>query len=437
MSSAARAVQAPAQEEEIAWVEPADAALALVGLGGLAWLDAARAEGAGTQTSWLAAGPCAELAEDATATCPARLEAFVRAAPALAVGYLGYDLGRAIERVPVIARPDVGVRDVCVRAYASALRLDHRSGRAWLLGEPRARTSLARALGRSGARAPGALGPLEAEMDGPAHAERVRQVLEYIHAGDVYQANLARRFRGALRGDALSVYLALRAVSPAPMGAYLEGEDWAILSNSPERLVRVRGRRIEAEPIKGTRPRGRTPEEDVRLAAELARDEKEQAEHVMIVDLLRNDLGRISEIGSVGVDGMARLLSVANVHHLVSTVRGTLRADVGLEAIVRATFPGGSITGAPKVRAMEIIEELEPVRRGPYTGAIGWATPGGELDWSIAIRTGVLRGAPRRGGDLLVWVGGGIVADSTPAGELAETEVKLAAWRRVTEAAWR
>jgi para-aminobenzoate synthetase component 1 len=413
------------------WVEPEEAARRLRRLGGLAWLDAGRPEADGGQVSWVAAGPSRALrARASEADVLGRLDRFVKAAGGVAIGWLGYDLGRAVERMPSRAAADLALPDLCVRAYECALRFDHVAREVELVG--RQAEVLAGALARPGEEVGGGwLGELDADMGPEAHAAGVARILEYIGAGDVYQVNLARRLRGRASGDALGLYLRLRAGSPAPMGAYLEEADHAILSNSPERFLRVRGGVIEAEPIKGTRPRGATDAEDRRLIAELGADDKERAEHVMIVDLLRNDLGRVAEYGSVSVTGMMRVLSIATVHHLVSTVRGRLRAGASLEAILRAAFPGGSITGAPKVRAMEIIEELEPVRRGPYTGAVGWMSPTGDLDLSIAIRTGVWLGDPRAGGELHVHAGGGIVADSTAAGELAETEAKALAWRRL------
>ncbi len=415
--------------ERIDWIDPAEAAWRLRPLGRLAWLDGARKDEHGRR-SYLCAAPSASLSLVASDAEPlGALERFVAAAGAIAVGWLGYDLGRAVERLPARAAADLPLPDACVQAYPAFLRLDHEERSARLVGDAKGRAVLRAALSSGGARVETAeLRGFQAEMGAAEHARGVSRILEYILAGDVYQVNLARRFRGRLEGDALALYQRLSARSPAPFGAYLEADDHAILSNSPERFLRVADGGIEAYPIKGTRPRGADDEADRRLCAELLADEKERAEHLMIVDLLRNDLGRVSEVGSIEVQDMMRVLSLETVHHLVSTVSGRLRRDVGLADILRATFPGGSITGAPKVRAMEIIEELEPVRRGPYTGAVGWFAPDGSLDLSIAIRTGILLGSPRTGGQLVAYAGGGIVADSAPAAELAETEAKILAW---------
>jgi para-aminobenzoate synthetase component 1 len=227
----------------------------------------------------------------------------------------------------------------------------------------------------------------------------------------------------------LPLDLELRARAPAPLGAFLQLEHAALLSNTPELFLRTErdgaAWRAETRPIKGTRPRAAAADEDARLAAELEAAEKDAAEHLMIVDLERNDLGRVAELGSVEVRGFRRRVELPTVHHLVSTVTARLRRDVGLAELLSATFPGGSVTGAPKLRAMEVIDELEGVRRGPYCGAIGWLGPGLRLDLALAIRTAVWRA-----GELTLSVGGGIVADSQPDEELAETRVKAAAFLR-------
>jgi para-aminobenzoate synthetase component 1 len=250
-------------------------------------------------------------------------------------------------------------------------------------------------------------------------------VLEYLAAGDTYQVNLARRLSTPFAGGAdAAVELAavLRARAPAPHAAFIAaaaGDAW-LIGNSPERFLALDGRgAVETRPIKGTHPRG-GPEARAALLA----SPKDRAEHVMIVDLERNDLGRVCRTGSVVVDGVARVLELPTVLHLVSPVRGALRPHVGLAALLAATFPGGSITGAPKRRAMEIIDELEPAARGPYTGATGWLGAAGDLDLAVAIRTALVAE-----GRLSLSVGGGIVADSVPEAEWAETETKAAAFR--------
>jgi para-aminobenzoate synthetase component 1 len=256
----------------------------------------------------------------------------------------------------------------------------------------------------------------------------VERALEYIRAGDIYQVNLSQRF--ATRGTIvpLDLYLRLRERSPAPFGALLFGrEPEAIVSSSPEWFYQTRGRKIVTRPIKGTRPRGETPEEDRRLREELCQSGKDRAELTMIIDLERNDLGRVCEYGSVRVLTPYEIESFSSVHHLVSTIEGTLRPEVGAMDVLYAMFPGGSITGAPKIRAMQIIEELEPVGRGVYTGAIGYLSFGASA-FNIAIRT---IAADR---NLVSYhVGGGIVADSDPAAEYEETLAKGRAMLEVLE----
>ncbi|MCW5808551.1 MAG: anthranilate synthase component I family protein, partial [Deltaproteobacteria bacterium] len=261
-------------------------------------------------------------------------------------------------------------------------------------------------------------GPLVADDDAAHHMARVERILDYLAAGDVYQVNLARRLvaRIAAPGDALALYRALVAVAPAPYGALLEADGTTIVSGSPERYLSLAKNRLETRPIKGTAPRTPTG------AADLAASEKDAAEHLMIVDLERNDLGRIAETGTVRVDELGYVVELPGLYHKVSRVSAVPRAGVGYAELLRAMFPGGSITGAPKVRAMQIIAELEPARRGPYCGALGYFGPG-LLELAIAIRIGVVAAS-----ELRVHVGGGIVADSDPAAELAETETKAAGW---------
>ncbi|MEW6270615.1 MAG: anthranilate synthase component I family protein, partial [Thermodesulfobacteriota bacterium] len=241
------------------------------------------------------------------------------------------------------------------------------------------------------------------------HVAAVERALAYIAAGDVYQVNLAQRFRVASDEPASETYLRMRAAQHVPYGVFLHCGRFAVLCGSPERFVRVAGSTIETEPIKGTRPRAADPAGDAALQAALLGDPKERAEHVMIVDLERNDLGRICATGSVQVPSLMRVESFATLHHLVSTVRGTLRDDVGLAALLRATFPGGSITGAPKIRAAQVIAELEQQPREIYTGAVAWFRGARDFDSAIAIRTAVACD-----GVYTYHAGGGIVADSDP-----------------------
>jgi para-aminobenzoate synthetase component 1 len=343
------------------------------------------------------------------------------------IGYVGYDLGRAIEHLP--GGPSAGddTPDLWLGAYAAvAVWTGEAAG--VIHGEPEAAAALAAALA-TGPDQPGPpprFGPLAADDDGAAHCARIERILEYIRAGDVYQVNLARRLvaRVVAPGDPLAVYAALAAVAPAPYGALIEADGVTVLSGSPERFLTRRGDRIETRPIKGTRPRSIDPTLDRAAVTELAASTKDAAEHLMIVDLERNDLGRIAVTGSVEVDRLGYMVELPQLHHMVSRVSATLRSGVGIAELLRATFPGGSITGAPKVRAMQIIDELEPARRGPYCGAIGFLGGGGALELAIAIRIAVLTPT-----ELRIHVGGGIVADSDPAAELAETDDKAAGWR--------
>jgi para-aminobenzoate synthetase component 1 len=252
----------------------------------------------------------------------------------------------------------------------------------------------------------------------------IRRAIEYIYAGDVFQVNLAQRFVGRFdrRADPFALYRRLRALNPAPYAAFLRPDaESAVVSASPECFLRLTAEgHVATWPIKGTCPRGTTPEEDAALAAALQRSDKDRAENLMIVDLLRNDLSRVCAIGSVETIKLFALESFATVHHLVSEVRGDLMPGTGAVDLLRATFPGGSITGAPKIRAMEIIGELEPVRRGPYCGAVAWLGFDGAMEASIVIRTLTVAGDR-----VAAQAGGGIVADSDPAREYAETLDKI------------
>jgi len=328
-----------------------------------------------------------------------------------AAGYWSYDARYHVERLPRRTLDDLRLPDCWLGYYADTFRYDRTEcpakppRRALPVSTPEPRDTMPRA----------------------AYEGAAQRVLEYIAAGDCYQVNLSHRLTVPLTGEPWGLYERLRGISPAPYAAYLDCGDHQVLSASPELFLRIRDGQVETRPIKGTRPRGRTPEEDAALAAELLSSAKDRAELLMIVDLERNDLGRVCEYGSVHVPDLFRLESYSNVHHLVATVRGTVRPELGPLDCLRAAFPGGSITGAPKIRAMEIIEELEPVRRGVYTGAIGWMDGRGNAEWNIAIRTMVAQA-----GQVHLYAGGGIVADSDPAAEFDETMVKAEAMLRAT-----
>lgn len=308
--------------------------------------------------------------------------------------------------------------------YHEILIFDHNSKEWWELGQ------LSAELGRQPLpEAAVVLGSFESRTTRAGFMAGVVRIKEWIVAGDIYQVNLTQAFTAPVVGGSLfGLYESLRDASPAPMAAWLSLAGREILSSSPETFLKISGRRIETHPIKGTRPRFADPVADQRSAAELQGSAKETAELVMITDLLRNDLGQVCEFGSVAVAAMLRLESLAQVHHLVSTVTGTLRGGCDGLAALAACFPGGSITGAPKLRAMEIIRELEPVPRGVYCGAIGWLGRNGECSLNIPIRTLV-----REGNQASYHVGAGIVADSDPAGEYQETLHKAAGIRLAIE----
>jgi para-aminobenzoate synthetase component 1 len=253
-------------------------------------------------------------------------------------------------------------------------------------------------------------------FDRRAYLQAVRRAIDYVHAGDCFQVNVAQRLLHPATLAPWELYARLRQRNPAPFAGYFDLGEFAVASASPERFVLVRDGQVQTRPIKGTRPRGATPEEDRARAAELLASAKDRAENVMIVDLLRNDLGRVCAYGSVRVEAVCRLESYQTVHHLVSEVRGTLRPGLGPVDLLRAAFPGGSVTGAPKVRAMEIIAELEPTARGPYCGSLGYIGFDGSMDTSILIRT-----FTAGKGWIQFPVGGGIVADSDAEAEYAET----------------
>lgn len=358
--------------------------------------------------------------------------------PGAAIGSLSYDLGRRYERLPSTALADAPCADASIGLYDRLVVHDYRSSETWIVstGLPAKGTEAeARALMRCrGAVELLGLGP---EVDRTSHgageihsshtsetyADAVRRVQEFIAAGDIYQANLTQRFSvsmGELAPE--EVFLRLRERNPAAYGALLTEPARTIVSASPERFLRVRGRDAEMWPIKGTRPRGKTVEDDERLATELVESVKDRAENLMIVDLVRNDLGRVAEYGSVVVDELFGHRRLPTVHHLVSRVSARLREDARGCDVLRAAFPCGSITGAPKIRAMEIIEEVEGVRRGVSMGAIGYCAFDGRMDWSVAIRTmDVVEGVARFN------VGGGVVADSDPELEYEESMWKARA----------
>lgn len=342
------------------------------------------------------------------------------------IGYWSYDLGQQLEPVGQHAQPVVTLPASRVGLYDWALIQDHERGESWLVASPERRRQVLEWLAASPVPAlPFRLSAsFSGELDRAAYLERFATVQHYIRSGDCYQINLAQRFSAPFEGNLWNAYLRLRQATPTPFAGFMawpgsQGEQ-AILSVSPERFLECRDDQVETRPIKGTRPRGDTPEADRALAAELEASLKDRAENVMIVDLLRNDLGRVCRPGSVRVPRLCGLESYANVHHLVSIVTGELAPGRHPLDLLAAAFPGGSITGAPKVRAMQIIDELEPSRRSVYCGSLGYVDLRGRMDTSIAIRTAVADG-----GRLHLWGGGGLVADSVGNEEYQETLDKI------------
>jgi anthranilate/para-aminobenzoate synthase component I len=356
------------------------------------------------------------------------------------LGFLGYECNRWIERLPARrARPDAGrlAPDMLWLGMRVTVLVDHLERRSWLLSlvDPhapspaahrRARAALERARGwLCGGEVCDAAWPAvevstpQPQMPQARYEAMVARVLEHVRAGDIFQANVSQRFAGRYRGPAWPLYLRLRRINPSPFACYAAWEDLRIVSCSPERLVKAQAGSLEARPIAGTRPRGATPADDVLQELELLLSEKERAEHVMLVDLARNDLGRVCRVGSVRVEELMGLEWYSHVVHIVSSVTGRLAPGRDAVDVIRALFPGGTITGCPKVRCMEILAEVEPLPRGIYTGSVGSLAFDGTMDLNIAIRTLVLEGE-----QLSFHVGAGIVADSVPEREYAETLAK-------------
>jgi para-aminobenzoate synthetase component 1 len=343
-----------------------------------------------------------------------------------AVGWFGYDLARNWERFPALAKNDTHIPEMRLAFYRTYYAYDHRRNKLWRFHRKQLserfygwlRSLPSQREKRSERVSSSALSLSRESLSREEYLQAVHRLKEYIAAGDIYQANLTRRIALPFIGSLSSLYLRLRQVNPAPFGAYLGFGDLHVLSASPERFLCVEAgtRRVETRPIKGTRPRSPDLETDRVAVLELQHSEKDRAENLMIVDVHRNDLGRMCEIGSIHVPALWKLESYQTVHHLVSVVQGRLRSDRTSLDLLRAAFPAGSITGAPKLRAIEILESLEPVRRGIYTGAIGYLGWDGGMDLSVAIRTMIAQG-----GWIHYGVGGGIVADSIPEAEYQET----------------
>lgn len=344
------------------------------------------------------------------------------------IGYLSYDFGRHLEQVSHLAVDDLHLPDARFGLYAWALVSDHQMQTSQLVFHPALadseRQRLINVFSQAQSDAPTTFklhGPMVPDLSAEAYHQAIIRIQDYIQAGDCYQVNFAQRFRAPCIGDPWAAYCALREACPTPFSGFQSlPDDGAVLSLSPERFVRISERQVETRPIKGTRPRGLTPQEDAANAAELLASPKDRAENLMIVDLLRNDLGRSCRIGSVKVPELFSLESYPNVHHLVSSVTGLLADDKDALDLIAGSFPGGSITGAPKIRAMQIIDELEPTRRGLYCGSLMYLDVRGEMDSSIAIRSLLVKD-----GQVCCWGGGGIVADSEWQAEYQESLTKV------------
>lgn len=348
-----------------------------------------------------------------------------------AAGLIGYEMAHDLEQIAAPGKDDMRLPDLALGFYDQIIAFDGRQRRAWIITcdaggadaparRKRLRDTVAMARAAPLPVAPAHLdiGAWTSNFSRTAYEQTLARVIEYILAGDIFQANIAQRFSVALGAgfDRFGLYRRLRAMNPAPFAAFIEMGEFALASSSPERFLKLANGKVEARPIKGTRPRGATAGLDAALAQELMASEKDRAENVMIVDLLRNDLSRVCKDGSIAVPVLCALESYAMVHHLVSAVTGELRAGLGPVDVLRAAFPGGSITGAPKIRAMQIIAQLEPHRRGPYCGSLGYIGFDGSMDMNIAIRSIAMKAH-----QAVFHAGGGIVADSDPAAEYAES----------------
>ncbi len=353
-----------------------------------------------------------------------------------AVGYFSYDLCHFIERLPTTAVDDLQLPECYLAFYDSVVAFDHQEGKAYLVatGFPESEESRRQRRAREGLKelqsrlqdsprssAGGELSAgggvvLKSNFTHEAYLEAVATAREYICAGDIFQVNLSQRFEADLNVAPYELYKRLREINPAPFANYFNFDGVSVVGASPERFLKVRGDWVETRPIKGTRPRGTSHDEDRALAQELLSSVKDRAENIMIVDLERNDIGRVCRYGTVRVTETAILETYPTVFHLTSTVVGRLSEGKSRIDLLKATFPGGSITGAPKVRAMEIIDELEPTRRSVYTGSLGYLGFGGDMDLDIVIRTILVKE-----GRAYFQVGGGIVYDSKPQAEYDET----------------
>lgn len=355
-----------------------------------------------------------------------------------AIGYFSYDLKDYIEKLPSLAKDDLKVPLIYLGFYGWAIVSDHLNQQTYLVVTNKSSLSSEEIIKTIKKNSTGQTirsfkaktkKSFKSNFTKKKYLEAVKKAIEYIYAGDIFQVNLSQRFQTDLSLHPFQIFSRLQEINPAPFAAYLDFPEISLISSSPERFLLLNSaREVETRPIKGTRPRSTDQVRDQKLAQELVESEKEKAENLMIVDLERNDLGKVAEIGSVKVKELFKVENYATVHHLVSIIKAQLRKDFGHFDLLQATFPGGSITGAPKVRAMEIIEELEPTKRGPYTGALGYLSFNSRMDLNIIIRTVIAKE-----GQAFFQVGGGIVADSQPELEYEETLHKGKALFKVLE----
>jgi anthranilate synthase component 1 len=367
-----------------------------------------------------------------------------------AVGYFGYDLVRTVEPLGEPNPDELGLPDMALMLSDVLVVFDHLRHEITIIANvyadagaavdeayadalatiQKARDLLAGPVPRTELRGDRDVPTFESNMVREDFEAMVARIVEYVHAGDAFQVVPSQRWSGAVDADSFSIYRGLRHVNPSPYMYFLDFRDFQVAGASPEPLLTVSGRRASTRPIAGTRPRAGTPEEDARIAEDLLADEKERAEHVMLVDLGRNDLGRVCEYGSVQVDSFMAVETYSHVMHIVSNVSGTLREDVGAMDALRSVLPAGTLSGAPKVRAMQIIDELEPVKRGGYGGAIGYLSYTGDLDTCIHIRTVVIKD-----GVAHIQAGGGTVADAKPEYEYEESVAKARGVKNAIELA--
>lgn len=340
-----------------------------------------------------------------------------------AAGFLAYDLKDIIE--PRLADKTAAAPQAIIGIYDPIYVFDHDDARGYLVSTSAHLNSfneikyLVKNKKAEKTRPLASTAGFSSNMTREAYLQMVTQAKEYISAGDIYQINLSQRLSIPVTGDAFTLFQRLQETHPAPFASFMDFKEFQVVSNTPERLLKLTNGLLETEPIKGTRPRGKNPAQDLLMIEELKKSHKERAEHVMIVDLERNDLGRVSVPGSVEVTAFEAIHTYQHLHHMVTTIRSKLKPGTSPATALKACFPGGSVTGAPKIRAMEIINELEPCGRGIYTGGLGWMDFNGDMDFSMAIRTAMIKD-----GILSLHVGGGIVADSVPQEEYDETLLK-------------